>query len=188
MGSLLLDRLQQAQGNRKMVAVHANGAAFLGYILSVNPDVLVLRSITRQGLLTGLRSLRMEDVSRVDFDDRYIRLVEFKEHNPEIAFTQPAAPEGIEEMYVTMEAMLRQAKDARQLVFVETTSEAGFYGYIAEMTDEEVLLDVYTQYGEADGQTVLNIERIRYVVWSDEDVKTIELLLRQRPRGGPEKS
>ena len=126
----------------------------------------------------------MDDISRVDFDDRYIRLVEFKEHNPEIAFTQPSTPEGVDELYVTTESLLQKARETRQLVFVETISDIGYYAYIIQLTDDEVLLEVYTQYGEADGQTVLALERIRSIVWSDEDIKTIELLLRQKLEGG----
>lgn len=183
MGNLRLEKMQQAQAARKMLSLHTNsGTTFLGYVLSVNPDLLMLRSITRQGLLTGVRSIRMEDIQRVDFDDRYIRLVEFKEHNPEIAIGQATTPEGLDDEYLTMPALLRKAQEARQLVFLETNGDYDFYGYVLTISDDELLLEVYTQYGEPDGQTVLSIDYLRCVVWSDEITRTIELLLRERDK------
>lgn len=186
MGTFLIERIQQAQAARRIISLHtSSGTTFLGYVLSVNPEVLLLRSITRQGLLTAVRSLRMDDVVRVDFDDRYIRLVEFKENNPEIAVGQPTTPDGLANEYLTIPVMLRLAREAHQLVFVETTGEYDFYGYVAGLSDDEVLLNVYTQYGEADGQTVFGLDYVRSVVWSDEITRTIELLLRER---GPRSS
>ena len=186
MGTLLIDQIQQAQAGQKMISLHTGENTFLGYVVNINPDLLLLRSITRQGLLTGMRSIKVEDISRVDFDDRYVRLVEFKEHNPEIAIGQPATPEVSATEYLTMPSLLRQAQQARQLVFLETSGDYDFYGYVAEVSDDELLLEVYTQYGEVDGRTVLSIDYIRNVVWSDENTRTIELLIRESnsPAGG----
>jgi len=180
MGNLLIDRLLHAQRNRKIVAIHTGEAMFLGYLLNINPELLVVRTITRQGLLTGVRSINMEDVQRVDFDDRYIRLIEFKEHNPEIAFGQPAAPDGIDTDYFTVTELLRKAKEARQLIFLETTLDDDFYGYVAAVGEDELQLEVYTQYAEEDGYTMLSIDKVRSVVWSDETTRAIELLLQQK--------
>ncbi|GAA4022696.1 hypothetical protein GCM10022409_03100 [Hymenobacter glaciei] len=184
MGTLLIDQISQAQSSQKMISLHTtSGNTFLGYVLNLNPELLLLRSITRQGLLTGVRSIKMEDISRVDFDDRYIRLVEFKEHNPEIAIGQPTTPDVSATDYLTMTSLLQKAQQSRQLVFLETGGDYDFYGYVSDVSDDELLLEVYTQYGEADGKTVLAIDFIRNVIWSDEITRTIELLLRDNPAG-----
>ena len=183
MGILLNEKLKEAQSHRKIVSLHTSASTFLGYILSINPDVMVVRTITRQGLLTGVRSIKMEDLSRVDLDDRYVRLIEFKEHNPEIAFSQPAAPEGLDDEYLTVAVLLRKAQEAHHMVLLELNSDS-FYGYVEHLTDDELLLKVYTQYGEADGHTVLSIDSICSVVWSDENTRTVDLLLRQNGPDG----
>jgi hypothetical protein len=54
---------------------------------------------------------------------------------------------------------------------------------VVRLSEEELLLEVYTQFGEPDGHTVLRLDDVRSVVWSDEDTRTIELLLRAK---GPE--
>ncbi|MCB2376701.1 hypothetical protein LGH70_03870 [Hymenobacter sp. BT635] len=179
MGALLTDMLERAQRSRRVVAIQTGGPMFLGYVLSHNPELLVLRTLTRQGLPTSVQTISMAAVTQVHFDDRYVRLIEFKEHNPEVVYALPAAPDGLADAYLTIPALLERARQARQLLQLETHSETSFYGYVARLTEEELLLEVYTQFGEADGHSVMDVDSIRSVMWSNEDTRTIELLLRQ---------
>ncbi|TGE04117.1 hypothetical protein [Hymenobacter fodinae] len=180
MGALLSDMLQRAQRSRRVVSIQTSGGTFLGYVLNHNPELVVLRTITRQGLLTGVRTLNLGNVSQVHFDDKYVRLIEFKEHNPEVVYARPAAPDGLDNQYLTVAAVLQRASEVRQLVQLETHADNDLYGYIERITEDELLVEVYTQYGEPDGHTVMDLDNVRSVVWSDEDTRTIELLLRQR--------
>ncbi|WP_110977598.1 hypothetical protein [Hymenobacter sediminis] len=163
-----------------MVSLQTNGGAYLGYVLNQNPDVVLLRTITRQGLLTGVRTIELNGVLQAHFDDRYVRLIEFKEHNPEVVYALPAAPEGLEQQYLTVPALLQRAQEMRQLIQLETHSNHDFYGFVSRLTEDELMLEVYTQYGEADGHTVMDVDSIRSVIWSDEDTRTVELLIRQQ--------
>jgi len=183
MGALQTDMLQRAQRTRRVVSLQTSGGLFLGYIVSHNPELLVLRTITRQGLLTGVRTISISTISQVHFDDRYVRLIEFKEHNPETVYSLPAAPDGLENHYLTVPVLLQRALEVHQLIMLETQDSNDLYGYVLRLTDDELLLEVYTQYGEPDGRTVLNLDDIRSVIWSDEDTRTIELLLEQRGAG-----
>lgn len=172
--------LQRAQRGRRVVALQTTHGMFLGYVLSFNPELLVLRSLTRQGLLTGVRTVAMSAVSQVHLDDKYVRLLEFKEHNPEVVYALPAAPDVPAQQYLTVPALLQHALDVRQLVQLETHHDNDPYGYVLRLTDDELLFEAYTQYGEPDGHTVLRLEDVHSVVWSDEETRTIELLLKQR--------
>lgn len=184
MGALLTDMLQRAQRGRRVVALQTGGGMFLGYVLLFNPEVLLLRTITRQGLLTGVRTISMASVSKVHFDDRYVRLIEFKEHNPEAVYGLPAAPDGLEDQYLTVPLLLQRAQETHQLVLLETHTDHDLYGYVLRLTEDELLMEVYTQHGDPDGRTVLGLDDVRTVVWSDEDTRTIELLLKQRSAAG----
>ncbi|SNR32272.1 MULTISPECIES: hypothetical protein [Hymenobacter] len=186
MGALLLDMLQRAQRNRRVVALQTSGGMFLGYVLSHNPDLVVLRTITRQGLLTGVRTISLHTVSQGHFDDRYVRLIEFKEHNPEVVYGLPAAPDGLENQYLSIAALLQRAQEVRQLIFLDMLTDNDLYGYVERLTEDELLLAIYTQYGEPDGHTVVDLENVRSVIWSDEDTRTIELLIRQRTPETPD--
>ncbi|GAB3824947.1 hypothetical protein [Hymenobacter jeollabukensis] len=185
MGALLTDLLQRAQRNRRVVALQAAGELYLGYVLSHNPDLVLLRTITRQGMLTGVRSIALPEVAQVHFDDKYVRLIEFKEQHPEAVYGLPTAPDGLDEHYLTVPALLQRAHEAHQLVqLVTSNSQNDPYGYVVRLTDDELLLEVFTAFGEPDGHTVLQVEDVRSVVWSDEETRTIELLLRQRAAEG----
>ncbi|QIX63154.1 hypothetical protein FY528_14345 [Hymenobacter lutimineralis] len=180
MGELLTDLLHRAQRNRRVVSLQTSGGMYLGYVLSHNPELLLLRTITPQGLPTGVRTLSLGEVSQVHFDDRYVRLIEFKENNPEAVYGVAVAPDGLEQQYLTVPVLLQRAQEVRQLVQLETLTDHNLFGYVTRLTDDELLVEAYTQYGEADGHTVLRLEDVRSVIWSDEDSRTIELLLRAR--------
>ncbi|MBC6990268.1 MULTISPECIES: hypothetical protein [Hymenobacter] len=180
MGALLIDMLQRAQRSRRVVAMQSGGIMFLGYVVSFNPELVVMRTITRQGLLTGVRTISLNSVSQVHFDDRYVRLIEFKEHNPEVVYARVGAPDGLDDQYLTVQALLQRAHESHQLVLLETHSDHSLYGYVVRLTEDELMMEVYTQYGEPDGHTVLDTDGISSLVWSDEDTRTIELLIRQR--------
>jgi hypothetical protein len=180
MGALLTDLLQRAQRSRRLVAVQTGSDLLLGYVLSHNPDLLLLRTVTRQGVPSTVRSLHLHDVSQVHFDDKYGRLLEFKEQHPEIIFGPVPAPEGLEQQYLTVPVLLERARQSRQLVQLLTSADNDPYGYVLRLTEDELLLEAYNDYGEPDGHTVLQLEDVRSVVWSDEDTRTIELLLKQR--------
>jgi hypothetical protein len=180
MGALLTDLLQRAQRSRRLVSLQTPAGTILGYVLSHNPELVLLRTITRQGMLTSVRSISLDEVSQVHFDDRYMRLIELKEHNPDAIFGLAAAPDGLEHQYLTVPVLLHRALEVRQLVQLITTSENDPYGYVLRLTDDELLFEAYTLYGDADGHSVLRVEDVRSVVWSDEETRTIELLLKQR--------
>ena len=187
MGALLTDLLQRAQRQRRIVALQAGADTLLGYVLSHNADLVLLRTITRQGMLTGVRSIALAEVAQVHFDDKYVRLIEFKEQHPEAVYGLPTAPDGLEQHYLAVPALLQRALEVRQLVQLVThNSHNDPYGYVTRLTDDELLLEVYTGFGEADGHSVLQVEDVRSVVWSDEETRTIELLIRQRRAAGEE--
>lgn len=179
MGSLRTDMLQRAQRNRRVVSLRTGNGLFLGYVLSHNPELLMLRTITRQGLPTGVQTISLNTVTQMHFDDRYVRLIEFKEHNPEVVYALPSTPGGLENQYLTIPLLLQRAQEVRQLIMLETHAEGYLYGYVVRVADDELLLETYTQYGEADGHSVLGFDDIRNVIWSDEDTRTIDLLLKQ---------
>jgi hypothetical protein len=179
MGALRTDILQRAQRNRRVVSLRTSSGLFLGYVLNYNPELLVLRTITRQGLPTGVQTISLNTVTQIHFDDRYVRLIEFKEHNPEVVYGLPATPGGLENQYLTVPVLLQRAQEVRQLVMLETHTDNYLYGYVVRIADDELQLETYTVYGEADGHSVLNFDEVRSVIWSDEDTRTIDLLLKQ---------
>ncbi len=115
------------------------------------------------------------------------KLAEFKEQHPEAVYGLPSAPDGLAEHYLSVPALLQRALEARQLVQLVThNSQNDPYGYLTRLTEDELLLEVYTAFGEPDGHSVLQVEDVRSVVWSDEETRTIELLIRQRRAAGEE--
>ncbi|GAB3324969.1 hypothetical protein GCM10027511_33790 [Hymenobacter humi] len=152
----------------------------MGYVINYSDEIIMLRVINRDGMQTGIQSYHMEEVFQLDFDDRYIRNIELKENNLDKVYAGIKSPAFMEQEYLTIPLLLTRAMQLQQLVFLSTQVGADLYGYVRELTEQEVLLQCYTEYGEPDGLTVIRVDNIRNFVWSDEDTRMIELHLKQR--------
>jgi hypothetical protein len=187
MAELLAEILKRAQHEKRMLGVrtsHAGDRFSVGYVISFSDELLLLRVINRDGMQTGIQSYHMGDIYQLDFDDRYIRNVELKEDNLDKVYAGLKSPAFMEQEYLNIPLLLKRAKEASQLVFLTTRIGPDLYGYIHQSSDEEVLLECYTEFGEYDGLTVIQVENIQNFVWSDEDTRMIELHLKRRePRG-----
>lgn len=156
----------------------------VGYVISHSDELLLLRVINRDGMQTGIQSFAREDIYQLDFDDRYIRNVELKEDNLDKVYAGIKSPAFMEQDYLSIPLLLGRAKEAQQLVFLTTRIGNDLYGYIREFTNQEVLLECYTEFGEYDGLTVIQADNIQHFVWSDEDTRMIELHLKRKAQRG----
>ncbi len=156
----------------------------VGYIISFSDELLMLRVINRDGMQTGIQSYDMVDIYQLDFDDRYIRNIELKEDNLDKVYAGLKSPSFMEQEYLSIPLLLGRAKEAQQLVFLTTKIGHDLYGYIRQFTEQEILVECYTEYGEDDGLTVIQVENIQSFIWSDEDTRMIELHLKRREQRG----
>jgi hypothetical protein len=187
MAGLFSDLLRRAQKEKRMLGVRTtqSGDRFsVGYIINFSDEVLMLRVINRDGMQTGIQSYDIADIYQLDFDDRYIRNIELKEDNLDKVYAGLKSPVFMEQEYLSIPLLLGRAKDVQQLVFLTTRIGHDLYGYILEFTEQEILLECYTEYGEADGLTVIQVENIQSFIWSDEDTRMIELHLKRKEQRG----
>jgi hypothetical protein len=150
----------------------------VGYVIGFSDELLMLRVINRDGMQTGIQSYNMADVYQLDFDDRYIRNIELKENNLDKVYAGLKSPAFMEQEYLSVPLLLGRAKEAQQLVFLTTQIGPDLYGYIRQLTEQEVLVECYTEYGEYDGLTAMQADNIQSFIWSDEDTRMIELHLK----------
>ncbi|SFP82879.1 hypothetical protein [Hymenobacter arizonensis] len=181
MSSLFVEILKRAQAEKRMLGVRSNssdGRFSVGYVVNFSDEMVMLRVINRDGMPTGVQSFNMEDIFQIDFDDRYIRNIELKEDNLDKVYAGIKSPAFMEQEYLTIPLLLARAMEAQQLVFLATQVGPDLYGRIQQFTDEHVLLNCYTEYGEHDGLATIRVDNIRNFIWSDEDTRMIELHLK----------
>lgn len=185
MAGLFQEIFERARREKRLLGVRTSqsdpGRFSVGYVLSYSDEVMVLRIINRDGMPTAIQSFNMPEVFQVDFDDQYIRHVEFKADNLDKVYAGLKSPQFLEQEYVTVPLLLERAHQQGQLVNVYTHLGMDYYGYIRQLTPEQVLMECYTEYGAPDGLVVYRVEDVRNFIWSNEDTRVLELRL--KPRG-----
>ncbi|GAA3927029.1 hypothetical protein [Hymenobacter algoricola] len=187
MPGLFAEILKRAQSEKRLLGVRtsqAEGRFSVGYVISYSDELLMLRVINRDGMQTGIQSFNMQDIFQLDFDDRYIRNIELKENNLDKVYAGLKSPAFMEQEYLTVPLLLSRALQARQLVYLTSQVGPDLYGYVRQATEEELLLECYTEFGEPDGTTAIRVDNIRSFIWSDEDTRMIELHLKLREQAG----
>lgn len=187
MPGLFTDILQRAQREKRLLGVRtsqADGRFSVGYVISYSDELLLLRVINRDGMQTGIQSYNRQDIFQLDFDDRYIRNIELKENNLDKVYAGLNAPAFMEQEYLTIPLLLSRAMQSRQLVYLTSQVGADLYGYVRQVSEEELLLECYTEFGEPDGITAIRVDNIQNFIWSDEDTRMIELHLKLREQAG----
>ncbi|MBJ6109299.1 hypothetical protein JAO73_09765 [Hymenobacter sp. BT523] len=183
MSELFIEMFKRAQQEKRLLGVRttqSEGRFSVGYVINFSDELMMMRVINRDGMQTGIQSFNLEEIFQLDFDDRYIRNIELKEDNLDKVYAGIKSPAFMEQEYLTIPLLLSRAMEAGQLVYLTSQVGADLYGYIRQFTEQELLLECYTEYGEPDGLTVLRVENIRSFVWSDEDTRMIELHLKRR--------
>lgn len=186
MPGLFVEIINRAQREQRLLGVRtsqADGRFSVGYVISYSDELLMLRVINRDGMQTGIQSYGMEEIFQLDFDDRYIRNIELKENNLDKVYAGLKSPAFMEQEYLTIPLLLERAMEARQLVFLTSQVGPDLYGYVRQLSEEQVLMECYTEYGEPDGLTAVRVDNIQHFVWSDEDTRMIELHLKRREQG-----
>ncbi|MBO3269397.1 hypothetical protein [Hymenobacter defluvii] len=180
--SVYNDLFARAQEEQRMVGIRSNagepGRFAVGFVQSYSEDVLLLRVINRDGMQTGMQSFNLSDVFQVDFNDQYIRNVEFKANNLDRVYASVKTPSFLTVSELSTPYLLEMAREHEQLVYLSTYLSTSFYGYVRQLTEREALLECYTEFGVADGLAAIRVEDVRNVVWSDEDTRVIELHLK----------
>ncbi|UOR07307.1 hypothetical protein MUN82_09445 [Hymenobacter aerilatus] len=172
----------RAQQEQRMVGVRSNtgepGRFAVGFVQSYSEEALLLRVINRDGMQTGLQSFNLSDVFQVDFNDQYIRNVEFKANNLDRVYASVKTPSFLTVEELSTPYLLEMAREHEQLIYLTTYVATNFYGYVRQLTEREVLMECYTESGTADGLAAFRVDDVRHVVWSDEDTRVIELHLK----------
>jgi len=155
--------LKQQQEKEKLVCVYHGDDGHdkfdVGFVESLTPTMLTLLAVSPRGEYDGRVVMHLDDLNRIEMDDRYSRKIELlhqyrgsvfktEDHVNPNARTDDA------------HAQLQRAMEEQQVACVEDIKGNSVTGFIAEVGDDYVMIEALTQLGEPDGQSVINLEEV----------------------------
>ncbi len=158
--------LRQQQEKEKLVCVYHGDDGHdkfdVGFVESLTPTTLTLLSVSPRGEFDGRVIMHLDDLNRIEMDDRYSRKIELlHQYRGSIFKTEDHVnPEARAD---DVHAQLVRAVNEHLVVCVEDIKGNSVTGFIMEVGDDFVLIEALTQLGEPDGQSLINLDELSRV-------------------------
>lgn len=173
--------LKTQQDMQKLVCVYHGDDGHdkfdVGFVESVTPNSLTLLSVSPRGEFDGRVVMHLDDLNRVETDDRYSRKIEILHQYRGSVFktedhvNQQAKSDDIHRQ-------LSRAAEERQVACIEDVKGNSVTGFVAEVGDDYVVVEALTQLGEPDGQSIINLEDLSRVQIASRDQQVRGFLYR----------
>ena len=157
-------RLQQEK--EKLVCVYHGDDGHdkfdVGFVESLTPTTLTLLSVSPRGEFDGRVVMHLDDLNRIETDDRYSRKIELlHEYRGSVFKTDDHVnPQARAD---DLHAQLARAAEEGAVASVEDVKGNSVTGFIREVGDDYVVVEALTQLGEPDGQSIINLEDLSRV-------------------------
>jgi hypothetical protein len=158
--------LKQQQEKEKLVCVYHGDDGHdkfdVGFVESLTTTNLTLLSVSPRGEFDGRVIMHLDDLNRVEMDDRYSRKIELlHQYRGSIFKTEDHVnPQSRTD---DLMAQLKTAAEAHEVGSIEDVKGNSVTGFIAEVGEDYVVIEALTQLGEPDGQSVVNLEDVSRV-------------------------
>ncbi len=176
-----LKALNAAQEAEQAVAVYADAEDYqsyeVGFVEHADAGEVILLCLTPKGEPDGRRALRMEDVTRVDTDNAYIKKLELLYQYRDTIFDKdfrqrPSATKS------DLKTQLQHAQNSHTMVHIVDDNDYGPSGFVTEVGEDYVEIERIGTNGEPDGKSALLLQNIRRVHIGRRQDQILEFLYR----------
>jgi hypothetical protein len=158
--------LKKQQDNEKLVCVYHGDDGHdkfdVGFVESLSATSLTLLSVSPRGEFDGRVVMQLDDLNRVETDDRYSRKIELlHQYRGSVFKTEDKVntQARTDDLY----EQLARASEESQVACVDDIKGNSVTGFIREVGDDYVEIEALTQLGEPDGKSIINLEDVSRV-------------------------
>lgn len=158
--------LREIQAREKLVCVFHGDDEHdkfdVGFVESLTPTTVTLLSVSPRGEYDGRVVMHIDDLNRVETDDRYSRKIALlHEYRGSVFKSDDHVNPGARD-YAFAE-QLQSAKESGSVICIEDMKGNAVTGYVREIGDDYVELEALTQLGEPDGTALLSLDEVARV-------------------------
>ena len=158
------DVLGKAQEEKFMVSIATYGeeAAWVGYVLSYTLELVTLEHVSKYGRYDGIRSIKIDNIERVDVNDELCRSITFLAQNQnemnnlslEYKEKQPTGGSFLE--------LLTYCKEGNLICSIDT-KDLYLTCFILDINTEEIKLLAIDNFGNKDGECHIKMDDVNFV-------------------------
>ncbi|MFB1004391.1 MAG: hypothetical protein QMC70_09690 [Bacteroidia bacterium] len=156
--------LSKAQEGNFMVSISTYGedATWVGYILSHTLELVTIEHVSKFGRYDGIRTLKIDNIERVDVNDELCRSITFlaqnqnEMNNLSIQYKEKQATSG------SFLDMLTYCKEENLICSIDT-KELYLTCFVLELSTDEIQLLAIDNFGNKDGECHIKMDDINFV-------------------------
>lgn len=144
---------------------------FVGFYLASDDEFSIFQLITPRGFDDGLYITLTESIFRVDVESRYVKKINklFWLHKQELILYEHSGND-------LMEFIFDYSMSNDYAVTVVLSDDEEVVGFVESQSENEVLVAIYDEFGEANGKTHISKAAVQKVGVNSVAMKNIKLL------------
>ena len=171
--------LKQCQSLNKLIAVYTNKSDYdrfaVGYIAGITEAEILLYCISPNGGYDGYFVCCIDDIFRLEYDTQYLEKIGLLISDKDVKLPKIDFSDNI------FMRLLDLAKKEEYIVSVNIDeSSDNIIGYVKESDEEYVCIRQVSQYGDADGETILRTDEIIDFCADDIECRTLSRLCKNK--------
>jgi hypothetical protein len=184
MENLFLNILKQAKKQKKLISIYTdkdNTDKFsAGYVNDQIEEGVFLQSIDPNGFDDGIIFLNIDNIYIIDYDNKYLANLEQLHKNRDKLQAKNTFTFKRSEGKCLIEDVFNKCKDEKILITVKLIYDVGVTGFVKDLNEDDVCVNVITDDGEQDGLTYFKIEDVDRIYLDGIDQKRINILLSKK--------
>lgn len=168
-------KLQNLCKKRDLCEIYSNvddtSKFMVGYILSCNDNDIVLWLIDQYGHFDGICWLIMDEIYKIKTETKYLKacqkLIEYNNEQNVFDINESS-----------LKDMLKFAYDNKRICEIELSEsdQVNDSGYIAEILSDKIIIKSVDEYGEFNGESIIDIDMISCLIFDSQDMCKLEIL------------
>lgn len=173
--------LRAQQESEKLVCVYHSDDGHdkfdVGYVESLTATTLTLLSVSPRGEYDGRVVMLIDALDRIETDDRYARKIELLHQYRGSVFKNDDNVKRDAHSH-NLQDQLSHASQEHDVTSVEDNKGNTITGFVQEVGDDYVVIDVLTQLGEPDGRAIVSLRDVSRVQIGARDQQARSFLYR----------
>jgi hypothetical protein len=148
-----------------------------GFVERVSEEDVILRSFSTHARYNGWSLFKLDDICRIDHGGRYEEKLLSLYHARQTEHQADLLP--ALDLNSNLKFELLQASQRKDwAVAIDTGATESICGFVKSVELDYVVIEKFTAYGHADGESTLDFEHIERILVDDEDLQDLRLLTR----------
>ena len=178
--------LNEAFSRHKLIAFRTEkeewGETIIGHVVGLEDGKITINEIDEYGIPIGFTTFKTDDILDIMIEDKTIRCLEILEKNQQFLSPEKSSTVwGIEEdIKKSLIDSITERKPIILFVKDGNTDDTNIIGFVKEMDDDYVLIELIDRYGEYDGRILIPIDTITGVRLDGQESNARWLLYQSR--------